>query len=340
MGKLLVSYLAPEDEWLAARRDGIGASEISAVFGVSPWQSPFSLYHSKREGWELTDTDHMEAGRRMEPVIADWFADRGDPLGNLSIQRAGLYQSEERPWQLATPDRLVYLRCPECDGIGDTAEYDFEACADCHGTGGTGEPLAVLECKHPFDWHGFGEEGTNQIPIYYLMQVLQQLDVVGVDEWFLAAYADHQFRIYRGRRDEADLRVMRIKGAEFWDRYQRGIEPDLDTHEATVDTLKRLHPSIEDVDVVVPVEFAEGYRRARALAAKADALVDRYQARARALLGNARRLMCNGKLVVSRSVYERDGEDYDLHALDEGRPIVDRLNPGRSATYLLPSRRA
>src|SRR5690242_18272977 len=94
-------------EWLKLRRAGISASEIAAVVGLSPWQSPFSLYWTKVEGWETESNAEMSAGTRAEPVIADWFADECDPLENLVVCPAGLYASAERPWALATPDRLL-----------------------------------------------------------------------------------------------------------------------------------------------------------------------------------------------------------------------------------------
>lgn len=328
---LLLPADAPREVWLAERHKGIGASDIAAVLGISPWQSPFSLHWQKVHGWEDPDDDHMEAGRRMEPMIAEWWADRFGTVENLVIRPGGLYRSTERPWQLATPDRLVHLACGDCGGRG---YVNGHMCQDCYSSGLGSPPVAVLECKHPYDWDGFGEPGTNEIPVYYLAQVQQQCDVLGVHEWWLAAYAGHEFRVYRGYRDDADVRVLRHRGAAAWAAIERREPPDVDEHPATVDTLKRLHPSIEDRDVQVGVAFAEGYRRARAARARAAALVDRYEARARLLLGTARRLMCGKQLVVSRSIYERGGEEYDLHALDEGYPTVDRLNPGRATTYL------
>lgn len=328
---------APRDEWLKARLTGIGASDIAAILGISPWQSAFSLYHQKANGWtDEQDNDHTEAGRRMEPVIADWFTDRAD-IGNVRVLRAGLYRSSERPYQLATPDRVLYPRCARCNGsatvwgTGYRGRRELTVCPKC--TTGLGDPVAVMECKHPYDWNGFGEPGTDDVPVAYRAQCLWQCDVMNVDEWWLAAYADHEFRIYHGKRDERDIAILRAAGGRFWADLQNGVVPELDSHAATIATLKRLHPSVEDIDIEVPVEFAEGYRRARALRSRADDVVTRYEARARALLGNGRRLICNRRLVVSRSVYDQSGDSAELTALEGDWPTVDRLNPGRSATY-------
>ena len=55
MTTMVVPADAPEAVWLAARREGIGASEISAVLGISPWESPFSLFWRKVNAWEIDD---------------------------------------------------------------------------------------------------------------------------------------------------------------------------------------------------------------------------------------------------------------------------------------------
>ena len=312
---------ASREAWLAARMTGIGASEIAAVLGISPWESPFSLYWRKANRWETGDAEHLEAGRRAEAFIADWFADRYDPLENLAVRAAGIYQHPDRPWQLATPDRVIALNQCACAAWDEPGETLCSCLPD--------DPIvAVLECKHPYNWDGFGDDGTADIPVYYRAQLLWQMDVLGVDEGFLAAYTGHQLRIYPLRRDEADLRVMRAAGAAFMDRLAAGDPPDVDEHTATLATLKRLHPSLVDGDVETDAQFAEGYRRARAAAKRAGALVARFEARARVQLGDKRRLMCGGRLVASRSVYDR--KPYEV-----GPSIVDRLNPGRSATYLL-----
>lgn len=328
---------ADRDVWLKARRAGIGASEIGVVLGISPYDSPFSLYWKKVNGWETPDNTDMEAGRRMESAIADWAADVIDPLQNLVVRPSGLYASRERPWQLATPDRLVYLVCETCDGAGRYPD-SLQDCPDClvEGNGdriGGSRLVAVLETKHPFDWDEFGPGGTDEIPVYFRAQLMQQMDVLDVEEGFLAAYCRHELRVYRLWRDDKDLATMRPAGARFWQRIQDGDVPDVDEHHATLETLQRLHPTVEDVDVQVSLELAEGYRRARALRARTAAVVDRYEARIRAAIGDGHRAMYGTKLVASRSVFGQWGDTAEITSLDDDWPVVNRLNPGRSSSY-------
>lgn len=320
------------EEWLAARRTGIGASEIAAVLGISPWESPFSLFWRKVHGWEMELSDEMRDGTRLEPVIAEWWTDTCVPIHHF-VRDGALYASSERPWQLATPDRLIVTECP-CDHPDDVDELGYvNDCRTCHGWGES-PPVAVLECKYvAYTWDGWGEPGTDDIPVYYRSQVQQQCDVMGVDEWYLAALGPGGFREYRGRRDETDLVTMREAGRRFMARLAADDPPDIDGHRATLAAVKRLHPSVEDRDVEVDAQFADGYRRARAARNRADDLVARYEARARLLLGNARRLMVGKKLVVSRSVFDQPGDSAELMAIDDSWPTTDRLNPGRAKTY-------
>src|SRR5262245_64346292 len=76
-----------DDEWKALRREGMGASELSAVLGVSPNNSAFALWWQKMEGWEIESTLEMDIGTWMEPVIRECFA-RQFPDAMLFCARA------------------------------------------------------------------------------------------------------------------------------------------------------------------------------------------------------------------------------------------------------------
>lgn len=320
------------ERWYELRRQGITASEIAIVLGISPYGSPFSLYWQKLNDWRDDGNAYTSAGRHLEDAIADWWMAECDPLENLFAVPGGLYAHRERPWQLATPDRLLHLPCPECQG--GTVRFMY-GCPKCFGSMLSGPPLALIECKWvAYSWDGWGEPGTDEIPVYYRAQGLWQLDVLGVDEVHFAALGPGGFRSYVVRRDEDDLELMRAAGLEFHQRLESGDAPDLDSHSATLDTLRRLHPSVGEGDVEVSVDLAERYRIARADRKDAEERVDRCEAEIRAALGSDfNRAVCGKKLVASRSVYGQSGDQAELTALEDDWPVVDRLNPGRSASY-------
>lgn len=285
-------------QWLAARRHGIGASEIAAVMGLSPWESPFSLFWRKLNGWDIETTDTMRTGTLLEPVIADWWAYQAMEDG-LGTGDAGLlFAHPERPWQLATPDRLV---------------RDIFA-----------QAVAVLECKWVAQsWDGWGPAGTDQIPVYYRTQVLWQLDVIGVDDWYLAALGPGGFREYCGRRDAKDLRIMREAGRRFMDRLNAGTPPPVDDHLATLAAVKQLNDRLDDTTVEVPADLAANYARALRMARLADTAKRRYEVKLRDAMGRAKRATSGGAFVASRSIF-------DVAAHTVPKHTVDRLNPPRA----------
>jgi len=335
----------PENpRWHELRRQGVTASEIAAVLGISPWQSAFSTYWQKVHDWRDDGNEYTSTGRHLEDAIADWWMAEQDPLENLQARFAGLYANGERPWQLATPDRLLYQTCPGCNGDGLCGNEDdgLYTCRDCcdfrlpeRPVGTTGNPVALLECKWvAYSWDGWGEQGTDDLPVYYRAQALWQLDVLGVDEVHFAVLGPGGFRAYLVRRDEDDLAVMRAAGLAFHARLESGDAPDLDGHSATITALRKLHPSVGEGDVEVSVELAEAYRIARADKKDADARIDECEAQLRAALGSTyNRAVVGKKLVASRSVYDQSGDSAELTALEDDWPVVDRLNPGRSASY-------
>lgn len=325
-----------DDRWHELRRAGVTASEIAAVMGLSPWESPFSLYWRKANAWDSGDNRFMSAGRHLEAAIADWWMAENDPIENLAAGLAGLYAHPERTWQLATPDRMLYLACDSCDGRGGAG---LDPCADCMCAGYKPDDLvALLEVKWVAQsWDGWGEPGTDEIPVYYRAQELWQADVLGVKTVYTAALGPGGFRSYVLHVDEAaeaDLEVMRAAGRDFISDLRDGNPPDVDSHSATGEALRRLHPSLGDGDVQVPVEFAERYRQARADRKAAEARVDQCENEIRALLGDTySRVMCGKKLVASRSIYTQSGDSAELMSLDDDWPVVDRLNPGRATSY-------
>jgi len=59
----------------AFRKSVIGASEIAALYGVSPWKTHFQLWHEKNgtlEPEEFATTEFQQAGVFLEPSIIEW----------------------------------------------------------------------------------------------------------------------------------------------------------------------------------------------------------------------------------------------------------------------------
>jgi len=333
----------PRPDWLAARRAGVGASDIGIVLGLSTYGSPFSLYWDKVAPGDDQQSDLAATGHHLEATVADWWA--GDnPDYKLAV--TGMWRSSERPWQLATPDRLIYPTCGACEGAGHAIVKlsrlgmhlpTLFPCVACSGLGydRDSQPAAVLECKWAaWSWDGWGEPGTGEIPMHYRCQVQWQMDVMGVPVAYVAALGPGGFRAYEVRADTADQTFLREHGRRFWQQVETGDAPPIDDgHPATTDTIKRLHPDLVDETVEIDVEVAEAWRRAKALTKRSEAVAKRLENTIRATMGNARRSECNGHLVASRSITVATSELSELDSLDTDPILTDRFTPGRTTNY-------
>jgi len=307
----LAEPLTPE--WFDRRRQGIGASEIAAVMGFSPWESPFSLYWRKVNGWEFEASPEMEWGNRLEDAIAAKY-EANHPEYN--VHPLGLVSHPLRSWHLATPDRVL------CDH--QMHDNPFPGDPTFQWSHYDQNILGVLELKTAHSADGWGEPGTAEVPVHYRAQVLWQMSAVGVNFADLAVLiGGSDYREYTVRLDTADLNVMIEHGRRFMARIADGDPPPIDDHAATLATVKRLHPDLDDAEVEVDARIANHYRRACEMDRKAGALKKRYEALLRAEMGRARKATCAGQFVASRSVYEVAEHTVKAHT-------VDRLNPPRT----------
>ena len=66
-----------EEDWLDYRRRGIGGSDVSAIFGTSPFRTARDLYYDKLNIASVEDDEGnwvaMEMGHLLEPLVAKIF---------------------------------------------------------------------------------------------------------------------------------------------------------------------------------------------------------------------------------------------------------------------------
>ena len=303
---------ASEAEWLGARRKGITASEIAVVMGLAPesYGSAYALYHQKLGNLPpMEDNLVLRIGRHNESLACDLFAERR-PEFSLEGDGRELFAHPERPWQMATPDREVF----EASGnyVGDT-------------------PLAVLEAKTAVSYDGWGEDGSDEIPVHYRCQVLWQMDVLGVETAFVACLFLHtrQLRTYEITLDDAarkDQRLMMYEAKAFLMRLNFGQEPDVDWRPATIDALKALHPSVEDTDIPVSAQLASRYHAACRNAKKWEQRKKLYEAHLRERMASGHRAVDarSGAVIARRDVFEQREHVRKATTVDKLVPVYPK----------------
>ncbi|MCL2669874.1 MAG: YqaJ viral recombinase family protein [Syntrophaceae bacterium] len=202
----------------ADRMLGIGASEAAAVLGLSPWASPLDVW-ARKKGFatEEPDNERLLTGRLFEEPIAQLYAARENVLV-CGTGTTKIWHPDGLPI-FASPDRIV--------GVNRNQNRGLEI--------KTVDPRAA----------GWGEEGTDQIPYYYITQVVIGMAVTGLPEWDVAAFfSPGDFRVYRLKRDLSLEKLIVSRLVEWWNRHVvDDEEPPVDSSEACAEYLARKFPS-------------------------------------------------------------------------------------------------
>lgn len=291
--------------WLNVRRTTIGASEVAAVMGISPWTSRYALWWQKTSGWDTDDnmTEEQEWGLRLERVIAERFQD--DMGTALIVMPAGLiYVHRKHDWATCSPDRLAVTR---------RGTYPLELKAD------QSFGMCNCGCDQPL----WGDNGTDIIPHHYLTQVLWQCYVLGVSRGYLARLDGKEQRWYLVKTADHRplLKSLVVETKAFMRDVRDGREPDVDDHDATRRALMDRYWPVEDsFPVVLPAELVAEYHRLKDAKADNEKAVALIENEIRAALGDAKvGVDPDGNTVVTRSITHRRGYTVDAKMVDSLR---------------------
>lgn len=210
--------------WLDARRDGIGASDIAAVCGLSKYKGPWDVWSSKVN--EVDDDEPSDAaswGLEVEDSICKWWARKeGRTLGP-----GGLYRHPVQSWMRATPDRFVL------DALG--------------------RRLHCVDAKNA-NWRMRDEwEDLDSAPIEFIIQIQWQCAVTGLDGgWLVGAIAGHPPVGRWIPRDDELIDELIKRGAAMWQLVLDKTPPPVDGSDIAARWLAQTYmPSNPDLTVAL-----------------------------------------------------------------------------------------
>lgn len=182
---------------LVKRRQGVSASEIAGILGLSQYEDPFTIYNRKVGALERPDgispaDIRRRMGRAQENEILRLYT---EATGRLII-RPGTLTHPERKWQLATPDALVIdeARGVECKTAGWRQSHEW------------GDPEIPEE--------------ADRVPVEYFLQCQYGMSVTRSPVWDLPAWIGGDFfAIYTLRFDERIETAMLDAAREFLEKY-------------------------------------------------------------------------------------------------------------------------
>lgn len=187
---------------LEARRSSIGSSDAPAVLGVSKWRKPIDVWAEKTgvvpiDESRTVDSPRQEWGRLIEPVLV---AKAAEELG-LRSRKGRFRRHPVHRFLTATPDATL-LR-------GDQAIDE------------------LVEAKTTGVDEGWGDTGTDEIPLQYKVQAVHQAVVTGANVVHVPVLIRGQdFRLFRIEPSQAERDALLTAEVDFWHDYvETGIEP-------------------------------------------------------------------------------------------------------------------
>lgn len=189
-------------EWVAARRRGLGASELAAACGASKWKSRFRLWEEKTgRAPSVAENSAMKWGARHEHWLIEDYCDRNSC--EIRGTQVTLKVADGTPEIWATLDALI--RRPD------------------------GEQ-APLECKCTTSRNGdLGDEETDQLPVSWIAQAQAQMHAAGAEHCYFAVLVDgNTEREFVVNYDAALLEKLIAKAREFWGYVASDTTPPAD----------------------------------------------------------------------------------------------------------------
>ncbi len=264
------------DEWNRL----VTASKVAAILGVSPWESPRSVWHRMRGDLPREEqTTAQSRGHYLEPAILAWWRDQHPEYRHVDSQHEYLLDD----WAAATPDALAIWGGSRVDAP-------------------EGRERVLIEAKSTNSLDDWGDPGTDAIPDYYLVQVHWQLHVSGLSRCYVPVIGPRlQFAEYVVDAMPKYGALLEKRMREFYDSLSADEPPPLDDSLATFNAVRRVHP---DIEAGAEVEIPEGHAR-ELLSAVLD--LDDAEARTRLAksvaleaIGRAQYLTCNGVRIARR----------------------------------------
>jgi len=215
------------EQWLEARRKGVGGSDIAAICGLSRWRGPMDVYLDKIGAAGPDDPNEaMYWGSAIEQLLLTRFEQEHDEYWVESGSNE-LHVHPEHDFCVASYDGLVYA----------TKDWNLEGVAPV--AGWEGKTASAYKSK---EWEG------DAPPLEYVFQVQWYMAVSGLPRWYLSVLiGGQQYREWIVERDDELIDMLLKRAQEFWQLVESRTPPAIDASKATSAVLSALHPAADAV---------------------------------------------------------------------------------------------
>lgn len=193
------------------RKKHIGSSDLAAIVGVDPYKTAYDVWLEKTgKVGPQQENESMQAGNLFEDGVLRW----------ASEELGGLQKNQRRIRSIDSVKIAANI-----DAIVKETGLPVEA-----KTAGLLGPLKKEE---------WGETGTDEIPMQYIIQAHAHMYCISKDECHVPVFLGGRgFVMFHVKRNDKLINVILDKAASFWDCVLRDKEPD--NSRPSVDIVKRI----------------------------------------------------------------------------------------------------
>jgi putative phage-type endonuclease len=292
--------------WLAARRKGIGGSDIAAIIGASPWRTPVDIYLDKIDesppDEKAGQSERMEWGTLLEPVVATKAASVLDQRWQRVNRQI---HDPQRPWAMGNIDRAIVA-------AGTRARIGSDGLLA--GALGIAEVKTAGE-RSADEW---GDDNEPLVPTHYQAQGQWYLGIARASRCVFACLIGGQRLVLRTiERDEELFAHMLEQGERFWTEHVLKRRPPPPRTAADALRLWPRHVQGITVDASSNAAMLEQINNLRALRADAKALAEAITASEDtlklAMRGAESIILGNAPLITWKA--SRDSQETDWQAV-------------------------
>ncbi len=185
-------------EEIKERQGFLGGSDMPIIMGLSSYKTPYMLFLEKKGLIDTNveeETEQQYWGKMLEPVVKSHF----EKNNNVIVDDCNAVHHP----------KFSFIR-GNLDGFIKSLNAVWEG-----------------KCSSAFMRHVWGDEGTDAIPMEYLVQIATYCSIKNADIAFLSVLiGGNQYREFIYERN-LDLESIILEHAtKFWDCVQNNIEPE------------------------------------------------------------------------------------------------------------------
>ena len=294
-------------DFLAARKSGVGGTDISAIVGLNKWKTATQVFLDKtNQSDPIPDNDRMYWGRALEDLVAKEYQVRtGQKTQKVNQQLA----HPDHEWAIGNIDRAIVV--PEISGIVRWKD-------------GRLTTTDILEVKTASSYaeKQWGEPGTDSVPDIYVLQVQWYMAITSTKVAKIAVLiGGSDFRIYTVERDDSLISDLLEAGHAFWHNHVlKGIAPEPSTYDEAASKWSR---HVGQKSKIVDVSIAQACEEIKTLKAQIkdiESQIDERQLLVAKAFEDAETITCAGDVLATWKVQE--STRLDSKALKAAHPEI------------------